>query len=242
MIYFMFIFILILAILVYLFYILFIIISPKKYIPILNKYFSKYFIKICRFKSLNILNIDNFNKIKKKDFIIVANHISLYDGIILTAIFGNVCFLADKNGLGIPGSDFVHKKLGSVIINKDNKGNSDKIKEYILKNNDNILVIFPDGMDPIEPNKNIANFKTGAFKDGLDVLPVIIKYKNFKINPTFYWYKGENTIHGFIKMLLDGNCDIHVKILNLQNKKNYEDIDNYRKRIYNLMSNEYNNF
>tara|TARA_B000000475_G_scaffold272122_1_gene272037 strand:- start:28353 stop:29141 length:789 start_codon:yes stop_codon:yes gene_type:complete len=239
----MFIFFLVLAILIYLIYILFIIITPKQYISIINRFFSKIFIRTLRFKSLNIINIENYNKIKKKDYLIVCNHISLFDGIVLTAIFGNVCFLADINGLSIPGSKFINDKLGSIIINKKNKGNSDKIKEYVINNdNDNILVIFPDGMDPIEPNKNIANFKSGAFKDGLDILPIIIKYKNYKINPTFYWYKGENPIHSFSKMILDGNCNIDVKILNLEKKIKDETIDDYKKRIYNLMSNEYNNF
>ena len=227
------------------FYLLILVITPKKYVYLISQFFIKLLLHVCRLSNITIVNKELFDNYCKTDkpFLIVSNHISLFDGIVLTAIFGNVCFLADINGLSIPGTKFINKKLGSVIINKKNKGNSHKIKEYVINNkNDNILVIFPDGMDPIEPNKNIANFKSGAFKDGLDILPIIIKYKDYKINPTFYWYKGENPIHGFSKMILDGNCNIHVKILNLEKKIKDETIDDYKERIYNLMSNEYNNF
>jgi 1-acyl-sn-glycerol-3-phosphate acyltransferase len=195
---------------------------------------------------LNVINKNIYDKLindnnNDKPLIIISNHSSLFDGIILTSILGNICFLADINGLSMPGSLFINKKLGSIIINNNDIGNSHKITNYIVnrKKKDNFLIIFPDAMQPIPINSVIAPFKSGAFKDFFDILPIVIKYKNYSIDPTHFWFKGENIFNGFCKMILEDNCDIYVKILNIQERLNNEDIEDYKNRIHKIISDEY---
>ena len=85
----------------------------------------------------------------------------------------------DFSVLRWPKGKYCLEKLGCVTV-KEN-GTVKTIQEHIKnrKADDGILVIFPDAMDPIPLGKNIAPFKTGAFATGFDILPVVIKYKNY---------------------------------------------------------------
>ena len=102
------------------------------------------------------------------------------------------------------------------------------------KANDNVLVIFPDAMNPIPLGKNIAPFKTGAFATGIDILPIIIKYKDHTVDPTFYWYKKENPLHGWTKLLLNNNFKTTIQVLPLI--KAMDNVEEYKDKVYNTMS------
>ena len=153
----------------------------------------------------------------------------------MNSVFGKVRYLAAKNADKVfVGGKYCLEKLGCVTV-KEN-GTVKTIQEHIKnrKADDGILVIFPDAMDPIPLGKNIAPFKTGAFATGFDILPVVIKYKNYTINPTFYWYKNENPFHSWIKIMLNDSININVKVLPLI--KSSSDIINMRDNVYNTMS------
>ena len=124
--------------------------------------------------------------------------------------------------------------MGCITVKEG--GTVETIKDDVRnrKANDNILVVFPDAMDRIPINKNIAPFKTGAFATGIDILPILIKYKDHKVDPTFYWYKKENPFHGWIKLLLNDNFKTTVKVLPLI--KAMDDVEQYKDKVYNIMS------
>jgi len=218
-------------------YLLLLLITPKNYVYILSQFFIKLLLYVCRLSKITIINKELFDYYCKsnKPVLIVSNHISLWDGIILSGVFGKIKYLAAKNADKVfIGTKVCLEKLGCIIVEEG--GTVETIKKNVKKRkaNDNILVIFPDAMDQIPSNKNIAPFKTGAFATGIDILPILIKYKDHTVDPTFYWYKKENPFHGWIKLLLNDNFKTTVKVLPLI--KTIDNVEEFKDKVYNIMS------
>ena len=78
------------------FYLLILIITPKKYVPILSQFFIKILLYVCRLSNITVINKELFDNYCKTDkpFLIVSNHISLWDGIILSGVFGKIKYSA----------------------------------------------------------------------------------------------------------------------------------------------------
>lgn len=229
------------SIIVVIIYFIFLLIIPKNICFFFSKKMATLLIKSANFKSLNIINkykFDNYLHSNQK-FLIVSNHCSLWDGIVLTASLQDISFLISKAGLNTSFcSKFVMGKLDCLIVQNNNTVKKIKEKVENRKKSENVLTIFPDGMQPIPPGKVISLFKTGAFVNKFPILPVVIKYKNFKINPTSF--SKDHNLYSWTKIILDGNCDINVEILDLIYSHNNESISDYRDRVYNIMTNCYN--
>jgi 1-acyl-sn-glycerol-3-phosphate acyltransferase len=218
-------------------YLLILVITPKKYVYLISQFFIKLLLYVCRLSNITVINKELFDNYCKTDkpFIIVSNHISLWDGIILSGVFGKIKYLAAKNADKVfIGTKLCLEKLGCIIVEEG--GTVETIKKDVKnrKANDNVLVIFPDAMNPIPLGKNIAPFKTGAFATGIDILPIIIKYKDHTVDPTFYWYKKENPLHGWTKLLLNNNFKTTIKVLPLI--KAMDNVEEYKDKVYNTMS------
>lgn len=229
------------SIIVVLIYFILLLIIPKNICFFFSKKMATVLIKTVNFKSLNIINKYKFdnNLHSNQKFLIVSNHCSLWDGIVLTASLQDISFLISKAGLNTSFcSKFVMGKLDCLIVHNNNTVKKIKEKVENRKKSENVLVVFPDGMQPIPPEKVISPFKTGAFFNKFPVLPVVIKYKNFKINPTSF--SKDHALYCWTKVILDGNCDINVEILDLIYPDNNESISDYRDKVYNIMTNCYN--
>tara|TARA_B110000444_G_C18812194_1_gene583243 strand:- start:19 stop:738 length:720 start_codon:yes stop_codon:yes gene_type:complete len=212
-------------------------ITPKNYVNNLSNIFIKLILYVCNLAKVNIINKDIFDKYynSNKPFIVVSNHTSLLDGIMLNGAFCRLRYLAAKNAdKTIFGAKYIFDKLDCIIV-KEN-GTVRTIQENIKdrKPNDNILVIFPDAMNPIPNGRNIAPFKTGAFASGIDILPILIKYKDYTIDPTFYWYKKENPFHAWIKILLNTKFSTKIKVLPLI--KSMDNTEEFKDKVYKIMS------
>jgi len=212
-------------------------ITPKNYVNNLSNIFIKLILYVCNLAKVNIINKDIFDKYynSNKPFIVISNHTSLLDGIMLNGAFCRLRYLAAKNAdKTIFGAKYIFDKLDCIIV-KEN-GTVRTIQENVKdrKPNDNILVIFPDAMDPIPNGRNIAPFKTGAFASGIDILPILIKYKDYTIDPTFYWYKKENPFHAWIKILLNTKFSTKIKVLPLI--KSMDNTEEFKDKVYKIMS------
>ena len=227
----------IIAIIIIFIYFFIIIISPRQYVYAITQFFTKLLLYISKMSNINIINKHIFDQYTatNKPFIIVANHVSLWDGIVLNSVFGKVRYLAAKNADKVfVGSKYCLEKIGCVTVKEAGtvKTIQDNIKNR--KANDSILVIFPDAMNPIPLGNNIAPFKTGAFATGFDILPIVIKYKNYTVDPAFYWYKNENPFYAWIKTMLNDNITINLKVLPLV--KSDKNIINLKDKVYKTMS------
>lgn len=206
-----------------------------------NKYLARCLLKVSNFKNIIVNGYEKFEEILHSDrkCIIVSNHICLYDGFVLLAALGNIGFVSEKSGMMmLSGMYQINQKLNSVFVKKGKT--VEMINNHVKnrKKSENILVIYADGMAYVPPGKGIAPFKTGGFVGKFDVLPVVIKYKNYKIDPTYEWYKGEWFLHSWYKKLLDDQCEISIEIMDLQSCGN-QSIEQYRDTIYNMMEDRY---
>lgn len=243
---FFFVFRLIACVVLFIVYISLLFLIPDSWIGAFNRVMGGSLLSVCNFKRVRIKGFERFQKLVQSShkFLIVSNHISLYDGFILLATLGNVGFLAHLNGMTmLPGMKKINKKLGSVFLDKK-KGNTQSIIDHVNKRKagENTLVVFPDAMEKVPKRKSIAPFRTGAFVGKFDVLPVVIKYKGGDIDPTFKWYDGEGFITSVMKMLIDGNCEILVEVMDLEGFSEDQDkgIEGYRDKIYDMMVDKYN--
>lgn len=201
------------------------------------------FLKAANFKGVKVNNAKLFKHYVNTDkkLLIVANHKCLFDIFILLNSLQDIGFMLSKTGGNLlPCINSINIKSNSFFY-KPNQGTKTLIdKINARKINDNIIVVFADSMNPIPAGKNIAPFKTGAFQGKFDILPVVIKYKNWTIDPTFRWYKGEHPTTGFFKLLLDGKCEVVADVMDLVSCKENMTVEEYRDYVYNLMDTRYN--
>lgn len=206
------------------------------------KLMSTIFLKIANIKNVKVSNHHLFKKYLNTDkkLIIVSNHRSLFDIFILLNSLQNIGFMMSKTGGNLLPFIKNLKIKSNSFFYEHGKGTTTLIKKINnRKINDNIIVVFADAMNPIPLGKNIAYFKTGAFTGKFDILPVVIKYKNWQIDPTYYWYKGEHPLIGFSKVLLDGNCEVIVDVMDLVSCKQSMNIEKYKNYVYDLMNTNY---
>lgn len=204
---------------------------------------TKLFLKTANFKDVKVNNVKLFKHYlnSNKKLLIVANHKSLFDSFVLLNTLQDIGFmLSRKGGNLMPFINAINKKSNSFFY-EPNKGTETLIDKINLRKiNDNIIVVFADSMNPIPVGKNIAPFKTGAFQGKFDILPVVIKYKNWTIDPTFRWYNGEHPITGFSKILLDGKCEVVADVMDLVSCQENMTVEEYRDYVYDLMNTRYN--
>ena len=158
------------------------------YIPIKRNVFIDNFFgqSLCFFLGIKI-KVENYKKETEFPKIIVCNHLSVIDSIIISAIlpckFGFVYNPIAANTFPLSAG---FKKCGGVVLNKRinfrDKTNSDKIQEitnYLSLNdpiNEGRLFIFPEGRHT--NGKYMIDFRRGAFIHNIDIQPILITTDN----------------------------------------------------------------
>lgn len=206
-----------------------------------SKDLGNFFLKLLKFRNVKVNNIELFNQVFKSNrkCLIIANHKSLLDVLVSKIIFKNIGWIASKNAVKIcPLGELLAKNTESIIIEK----NATVILNNKIKNrkaNSNLIMIFADAMNPILPGYNIAPFKTGGFVGKFDILPIVIKYKNYTVDPTFRWFDGEHPLIGFSKIALNDHIDVTLDVMDIQSCESDMSIEEYRDKVYNLMNKRY---
>jgi 1-acyl-sn-glycerol-3-phosphate acyltransferase len=215
---------------------------PKRYNYIWRQYVARCMMYIVGFRSITTTNLDNLYDLFHSDesVIVVLNHRSLYDPWVSLASLGCVCSVFQEEGMrGFYGLQTAVQSFSNSILIK--KGNTvSKIKEYVdnRKSGDELLCVFADGMRKIPKGSVIAPFKTGAFVPRCKVVPVVIKYKNYTIDPEYRWEDGDDMIWAQFRMFLDNSCDIVVDVLDVVEPDNMT-IEEHRDKVHRLMERRY---
>ena len=225
---------------------LYIIYSSTKlnsFICSMNTILLKLFLfKSIRFNPSSLLQYYSYLK-SNKPLIIVSNHRALFDSIVLMSIFGNISFVINDKGMSLfPGVNIISDKLHFIKMKLNKKTNStQQIIDYSINRqiNQPILTIFPDSLDEIPQGLNIAPFKTGAFVGKIDILPVVIKYKNYDVSPYYWGINGVRGMDSMYEKLLDYNCDINIDILPVIHPDDSLSIIEYKDLVYNIMNKHY---
>lgn len=229
---------------IYIIFLCIIHIVPSRFHSSLIGYVNYVGMCIIGFNSMKCTNKHVIEQLYQSDepVIIVCNHISLLDGFILSsATSGMVSYMFDNKLVEkVPGFKYILERYMNALV-KQPKDTTKQIKQHLLsrQKNDPILCLFADAMNPVPIDKNIAPFKTGAFVHKVKVLPIIIKYKNYKVDPTFRWFNNEHFFWGFSKILFDNNIDIVVNIMDPITPEENWSIDNYKDHVYELMNRKY---
>jgi 1-acyl-sn-glycerol-3-phosphate acyltransferase len=112
--------------------------------------------------------------------VIVANHASYLDGVVMTAAlpprFG---FVIKREMSQVPLAGFVLRRLGSEFVERFNRqrGASDARRMMRKATSGHSLVFFPEGT--FSPRPGLLKFHTGAFvtaaKAGCPVVPAVVR-------------------------------------------------------------------
>lgn len=156
------------------------------------------------FSAMNFtIKLKGFEKIKNSEKkIFIANHSSIFDSCVIY-YFLKCGFLASiKNK---KGADFLNVKVPTLYITRGSSKNTViLIKKFLDKYNS--ICVFPEGS--YSSHNTLLKFRTGAFKVGVPVYPVVIKYKN----PEATFTRVDNMLD-LLKFLSLKNLNINISIL-----------------------------
>jgi 1-acyl-sn-glycerol-3-phosphate acyltransferase len=123
--------------------------------------------------------------------IVVANHQSYLDGIILAAVLPpHYTFLIKHEMVGVPIAGFVLRRLGSQFVDRTSSGQRHRSARRLVQaaRDGRALAVFPEGTFDREPG--LKPFHLGAFRaawqGGLPIAPVVITGARQKL-PSGSW-------------------------------------------------------
>jgi len=170
----------------------------------------------------------------------VFNHVSMLDGLILLNEFKcPITFLVNKNFFTNLFKNFIEKHNGIMVDTNKKQNNTQKIIELVnnRKKNDPVLFIAPSGGGEAMNQKDkfkLSEFKTGAFVTLSPILPIIIKFNPYYIDPK----TTEETVSHIIENT--NNLSYKVKILDPIYPQENDTIESFRDRVYEKMNIEKN--
>lgn len=156
-----------------------------------------------------LVKVEGRENIKKgKSYIILANHQSSFDILLLYGWIGvDLKWMMKKELRKVPGLGYGSAKVGHIFIDRSNSRAAveslNEAKKKLV--NGSCVAVFPEGTRSITGKPGV--FKRGAFKMALDlelpILPVSLVGTR-KILPTGSW----NILPGRVKMIIHEAIDI----------------------------------
>lgn len=137
------------------------------------------------------IRVEGAHKLPGAPCVVVANHASYLDGIILTAALPpNFAYLIKYEASSFPLAGFLLKRIGSVFVNREDTNNRRRTARKLLKAalRGESQAFFPEGT--FARNPGLKPFLPGAFgaawRAGLPVVPIIIRGSRRKL-PAQVW-------------------------------------------------------
>jgi 1-acyl-sn-glycerol-3-phosphate acyltransferase len=123
--------------------------------------------------------------------IVIANHQSYLDGIVLTAVLpAKYCFLIKGEMERVPIAGFVLSRLGSHFVDRSNANHRNRSARRLVTaaKQGHALVVFPEGTFDAAPG--LKTFRMGAFRAawlaGREIAPIVISGARAKL-PSESW-------------------------------------------------------
>ncbi|HWP22730.1 MAG TPA: lysophospholipid acyltransferase family protein [Candidatus Binatia bacterium] len=179
--------------------------------------------------------------LERGGYVIIANHVSYVDGIVLGSIFP-IVFVSKLEVKSWPIIGFWNVLCGTIFINRQRK---DEVGELIdemtrkLKQEANIL-LFPEGTST--NGEKILPFQTvplaAPLRNRSIIVPVTVTYKTIDGEPVsaanrdrVYWYGDMEFISHFWSLLGLGEVEVLVTIQPKVECFRYEDNSSGRKKL-----------
>ena len=138
------------------------------------------------------LVVKNLERIPAGQCVVVANHASYLDGVVMTAAlpprFG---FVIKREMANVPLAGALLRRLGSEFVERFNRhrGASDARRVLRTAASGNSLVFFPEGT--FEPRPGLGKFHAGAFaiaaRAGCPVVPAVVRGTRRALPPLTAW-------------------------------------------------------
>jgi 1-acyl-sn-glycerol-3-phosphate acyltransferase len=126
------------------------------------------------------VSVHNAATLPEGPCVVVANHASYLDGVVLKAVLpARFCFVIKKEMVTLPLAGTLLRRIGSEFVDRFNRHSGGMDARRILKAavGGQALVFFPEGTFAKEPG--VSRFHTGAFaiaaRSNLPVVPVAIR-------------------------------------------------------------------
>ena len=149
------------------------------------------------------LGISGREHLPARPCVVVANHASYLDGIILTAVLpARFTFVIKKEMTRVPFVNYFLSRLGSLFVDRSNhhRAAADARRILQLAAQKKSIAIFPEGTFTAEPG--LRRFRNGAFtvaqRGDLPVVPVVI-HGSRRMLPAKHWLPVPSKIEVLIK-------------------------------------------
>jgi 1-acyl-sn-glycerol-3-phosphate acyltransferase len=126
------------------------------------------------------LDIEGLDRLPARTCIVVANHASYLDGIVLTAALpARFAFVIKKEMRAVPFAGYLLHRIGSEFVERGNRHRAAMDARRMLRkaHDGDALAFFPEGTFTREPG--LRPFRSGAFvaaaRAGLPVVPIVIR-------------------------------------------------------------------
>ena len=138
------------------------------------------------------LVVKNLERIPAGQCVVVANHASYLDGVVMTAAlpprFG---FVIKREMASVPLAGALLRRLGSEFVERFNRNRGGVDARRVLRTavSGNSLVFFPEGT--FEPRPGLGKFHAGAFtiaaRAGCPVVPAVVRGTRRALPPMKLW-------------------------------------------------------
>ena len=172
---------------------------PFLLISIITESGYPYFFKMARIWAKFILfgmgfyyTIERLQKLEKgKSYMIVANHTSITDIMLMLAIIKNpFVFVGKKELVKIPLFGFFYKRTCILVDRNSSKSKNEVFKKAQNRLNQGLSIcIFPEGGVPDDESIFLDEFKDGAFRLAIDhqipIVPIVFADNKERFSYTF---------------------------------------------------------
>ena len=180
-------------------------------------------------------------QMERGGYVIIANHVSYVDGIVLGSIFP-ILFVSKREVRSWPIIGQWNLLCGSIFINRQRKEEVGALVEEMtrkLKHEANIL-LFPEGTST--NGEKMLPFQTvplaAPLRNRSIIVPVTLTYKSINDQPVstanrdfIYWYGEMDFVSHFWNLLALGGVEVLVTIQPKIECFRYEDNSNGRKKL-----------
>ena len=153
------------------------------------------------------ISVDGATLLPQGPCVVVANHASYLDGIILTAALpARFTFVIKEEMLGFPFAGFLLRRIGSEFVSREDGRQKNRVTRRLFKaaESGDALAFFPEGTFNATPG--LRRFQPGAFgmawRAGLPVVPVVIFGSRAKL-PANVWLPVPGPLSVFVGEPID---------------------------------------
>jgi len=125
------------------------------------------------------LGVDGVERLPEGSCVVVANHASYLDGVVMKAALPpRFSFVIKREAASMPVAGFLLKRIGSEFVDRHNEGGRRRDALRVLRRAEegHALVFFPEGTFDEQPG--LKRFHVGAFaaavRGAMPVVPVVI--------------------------------------------------------------------